>query len=158
MAEATRHDISTSRVFDAPRELVYRAFVDPDQLCLWFGPQGFSVPCESVQIDARVGGFQRFVMVKDDDLSVRSTVDATFTEVVENERLVSNQDLRGIIPGAGTTGHVRLRLRLELHDEPGGGTRLDLRQGPFTEEMAGNAAAGWESSFNDLDSLLRRSL
>src|SRR5690348_3620529 len=30
-------ELSVSRVFDAPRELVYRAFVDPDQLCLWFG-------------------------------------------------------------------------------------------------------------------------
>src|SRR5215471_8018780 len=158
MAEATRRDISTSRVFDAPRELVYRAFVDPDQLCQWYGPQGFSVPCESVQIDARVGGFQRFVMVRDDDPSVRSTVDATFTEDVENELLVSTQDLRGVIPGAGATGYVRLRFRLELHDEPGGGTRLDLRQGPFTGEMGGDAVAGWESSFSQLDSLLRRSL
>src|SRR6478752_1092914 len=50
-------EISISRVFDAPRELVYRAFVDPDQLCQWFGPAGFSVPCETVQSDARAGGF-----------------------------------------------------------------------------------------------------
>ena len=43
----TTSEISISRVFDAPRELVYRAFVDPDQLRQWFGPVGFSVPYES---------------------------------------------------------------------------------------------------------------
>ena len=50
---AVSHDgeISFSRVFGAPRELVYRAFVDPDQFCQWFGPAGFSVPCETVQSD-----------------------------------------------------------------------------------------------------------
>ena len=57
-------EISVSRVFDAPRELVYRAFVDPDQLCQWSGPAGFSVPCETVQGDVRAGGFQRFVLVE----------------------------------------------------------------------------------------------
>ena len=31
------------RVFDAPRELVYRAFTDPDQISQWFGPVGWSV-------------------------------------------------------------------------------------------------------------------
>lgn len=59
-------EISVSRVFDAPRELVYRAFVDPDQLCQWFGPAGFSVPCETVQGDVRAGGFQRFVLVSEE--------------------------------------------------------------------------------------------
>jgi len=36
--QATEHEITISRTFDAPRELVYRAFVDPDQLCEWYGP------------------------------------------------------------------------------------------------------------------------
>jgi len=55
MAKDERQEISIARLFEAPRELVYRAFVDPDQLCEWFGPAGFSVPCETVQIDARPG-------------------------------------------------------------------------------------------------------
>lgn len=148
-------EITMSRVFDAPRELVYRAFVDPDQLPQWFGPVGFSVPYESVQIDARVGGYQRLVMVSDDDPTMRSPVDATFTEVVENELLVGHQDVEGI---PGTTGTVRFRLRLEFHDEPDGKTRLELRQGPFHEPMGSDTITGWESSFTKLDSLLRKSL
>jgi uncharacterized protein YndB with AHSA1/START domain len=148
---AAKEEITFSRVFDVPPELVYRAFVDPDQLCLWFGPDGFSVPCESVQIDARPGGFQRFVMVSDEDPARRSTVDATFTEVVENELLDGHQEIEG-------TRGTRVRLRLEFRPEGHGKTRLDLRQGPFTEELGVATKTGWDSSFTRLDSLLRRSL
>ena len=155
MTKTTTHEITISRIFDAPRELVYRAFVDPDQLCQWFGPEGFSVPCETVQIDARTGGFQRFIMVSDQDPAFRNPVDATFTEVIENELLVGHQDVEGI---PGTTGRLRFRLRLEFHAEADGKTRLELRQGPYTEQMGDDAKAGWESSFTKLDLLLRRSL
>jgi uncharacterized protein YndB with AHSA1/START domain len=155
MTDTGTHEITITRVFDAPPELVYRAFVDPDQLCQWFGPVGFSVPCESVQVDARPGGFQRFVMISDDDPTFKSPIDATFSEVVENELLVGHQDVEGI---PGTTGSVRLRLRLEFREEPGGKTRLVLRQGPFTAQMGEDTTTGWESSFTKLDLLLRRSL
>jgi uncharacterized protein YndB with AHSA1/START domain len=151
VTNAAKEQITLSRVFDASPELVYRAFVDPDQLCQWFGPDGFSVPFESVQIDARPGGFQRFTLVSDADPEIRSRVDATFAEVVENELLAGHQEIQGT-PG------TRIMLRLEFHQDTNGKTRLDLRQGPFTEERGQDTEAGWESSFGRLDSLLRRSL
>ena len=52
----TSNELVITRIFDAPRELVYRAFIDPDQLAQWFGPVGWSVPRDTVDIDARVGG------------------------------------------------------------------------------------------------------
>jgi uncharacterized protein YndB with AHSA1/START domain len=155
MTKPGTHEISITRIFDAPPELVYRAFADPDQLCQWFGPEGYSVPYESVAIDARPGGYQRLVMVNDDDPTDRSEIDATLTDVVENELLAGHQDVEGI---PGTTGTMRFHLRLEFHPEPGGKTRLDLHQGPFTEEMGDQTKAGWESSFTKLDLLLRKSL
>jgi uncharacterized protein YndB with AHSA1/START domain len=145
-------DLIISRVFDAPRELVYRAFADADQLAQWFGPVGYSVPRDSVDVDARVGGHQRFVMQNDENPAERSVVDATFTEVIENELLVGYQDVEGI---PGTDGVVRMALRIELHAEPGDRTRLELRQGPYTPEFRADAAAGWESSFTKLDALLK---
>ena len=147
-------EISVSRIFDAPRELVYRAFVDPDQLCLWFGPAGFSVPCETVQSDARTGGFQRFVLVSDADPSHRTPVDVALSEVVEDELLVAHADIGGIAGG----GTARIRLRLEFLDQSNGRTRLELRQDPSRHEIYGDPEAAWESSFTRLDSLLRRSL
>jgi uncharacterized protein YndB with AHSA1/START domain len=151
----TTAELTISRIFDAPPELVYRAFVDADQLPQWFGPVGYTVPFESVQSDAEVGGHQRLVMVSDDDPTDRSTIDTTFSEVVENELLVGHQDVQGI---PGSTGTVRFRIRLEFHAEPGGKTRLELRQGPFHDGLSGDTSEGWESSFTRLDSLLRRSL
>ena len=136
-------ELVMTRIFDAPRELVYRAFTDPDQLSRWFGPIGWSVPRDSVDVDARVGGHQRLTMVSDTDPSQSSPVNATFTEVVENELLVGEEEAFG----------NRMYLRLEFHDE-GGKTRLVLHQGPFTEELENMTREGWGSSFTKLDTLL----
>jgi uncharacterized protein YndB with AHSA1/START domain len=152
---STTTELTISRIFDAPPELVYHAFADADQVGQWFGPVGYTVPFESVSSDAEVGGHQRLVMVNDEDPTDRSTIDLTFTEVVENELLAGHQDVQGI---PGSTGTERFHLRLEFHAEPGGKTRLELRQGPFREPLGDGAVEGWESSFTRLDSLLRRSL
>lgn len=142
-------ELVITRVFNAPRELVYRAFTDPDQLAQWFGPTGFSVPRETVDMDARVGGHQRFTMVNDEDPSMTSPVNATFTEVIENELLVGIEEF--VMPGIQET--TVMSARLEFHDEDGK-TRLVLRQGPYSTEMEGMAREGWGSSFTKLDALL----
>ena len=49
-------DLVITRIFDAPRPMVYRAFVDPDQLAAWFGPVGWSVPRDSVSVETKPGG------------------------------------------------------------------------------------------------------
>jgi uncharacterized protein YndB with AHSA1/START domain len=144
-------ELVMTRVFDAPRELVYRAFTDEDQLAQWFGPVGWSVPRDSVSIDARTGGAFDFRMVNDSDPSQASPVTSTFTEVIENELLVGRENVEGI---PGFDGIVEMYLRLEFHDEGEGKTRLELRQGPYSAEMEGNAREGWGSSFTKLDALL----
>jgi uncharacterized protein YndB with AHSA1/START domain len=149
----TQNQLAISRVFDAPRELVYQAFVDADQLAQWFGPVGFSVPRDTIAVDPRTGGYQRLVMVSDDDSTVRSPVDATFTEVIENRLIVGEQSVEGI---PGFEGTAKMTLRLEFHDEASGRTRLELRQGPFTEEMRAGSHEGWMSSFTKLDNVLAR--
>jgi len=145
-------ELVITRIFDAPRELVYQAFVDPDQLAAWFGPVGYTVPRESVDIDARVGGHQRFVMVSDDNPQMRSPVDAQLTEVIPNELIVGIQNWEHIDGAPGPAGR-HISLRLEFHDE-GGKTRLVLRQGPYAADMEHLARMGWDSSFTRLDELL----
>ncbi|HYK69097.1 MAG TPA: SRPBCC domain-containing protein [Streptosporangiaceae bacterium] len=149
-AEPT-YELEISRIFDAPRELVYQAFVDSDQIAQWFGPVGWVVPRDTVDVDARPGGYQRFVMVNADDPSQRSPVSATFTEVIENQLLVGEQSAEGI---PGFEGIATMTLRLEFHDEPGGKTRLELRQGPFSRSLEEGSREGWNSSFGKLDDLL----
>ena len=145
-------ELHIERVFDAPRELVWKAFTDPDQISQWFGPVGYSVPRDTVDIDLRVGGHQRLTMVPDDpSYPPGGPVNATFDEVVENELLVGHEDLEGEM--AELFGADRISLRIELHDD-NGKTRLVLRQGPYKEDFVGNAREGWNSSFTKLDALL----
>jgi uncharacterized protein YndB with AHSA1/START domain len=53
-------EIVLTRVFDAPRELVYRAWTDPEHIQRWFGPKDFT--CTTHAIDMRIGGMWRFDM------------------------------------------------------------------------------------------------
>jgi uncharacterized protein YndB with AHSA1/START domain len=142
-------DIEITRIFDSPRELVYRAFTDPDQLAQWLGPAGCSVPRASIEIDTRPGGHLRFVMTGPD---LRNPVDLVFTEVVENQLLAGQMEATGV-PGA--PGPLRVHLRVEFHDEGTGKTRLELRQGPFADgQLGADTRTGWEGSFTRLDTLL----
>ena len=93
MSEATTKELVITRVFDAPRELVFKAFTDPDQIAQWFGPVGYSVPRDTVEVDLRVGGHQRLTMVPDsDELPPGGPADGVYDEIVEPELLVSHEE------------------------------------------------------------------
>ena len=139
-----------TRVFDAPRELVYRAFVDPEQLAQWFGPVGYSVPVNTVVVEPRAGGKYHLTMVSEDGTD-SSPITSVLTEVVENELLVGAQEWDGV---DGLQGPSKVRMRIEFHDEEGARTRVVIRQGPFTKEVSEMTSDGWESSFTKLDTLL----
>lgn len=86
-AEATwslDREIVLSRVFDAPRELVYRAWTDPEHIQRWFGPKGFD--CTTHAIDMRVGSMWRFDMVATD--GTRYSNRMTFLQMKAPELLV----------------------------------------------------------------------
>ena len=85
-----------TRVFDAPRELVFRCLTEPEHLTHFWGPAGVSAPLESITVDARPGGVFETVMVNDSDGSQYPTR-AVYIEVVEPERLVWTE------PGTGVT-------------------------------------------------------
>ncbi|MGE0878775.1 MAG: SRPBCC family protein [Acidimicrobiia bacterium] len=77
-------EIVLCRVYDAPREKVYRAWTDPDAVAQWFGPDGFT--CTVLEMDVRVGGRWRFIYDGPDGTRWDNRI--TYLEVVENERLV----------------------------------------------------------------------
>src|SRR6516225_4282490 len=79
--------ITITRIFDAPRELVFRAWTDPDQVARWFGPAGFDTPRESVEIDLRVGGRFNLRMVKQGS-EMEHRLRYEILELVEPELLV----------------------------------------------------------------------
>jgi uncharacterized protein YndB with AHSA1/START domain len=74
----------TSRVIDAPRERVFRAFSDPAHLARWWGPKGFTSTFH--EFDLRPGGAWRFVMHGPDGVDYPN--ESVFVEVVPPERIV----------------------------------------------------------------------
>ncbi len=83
-AEATDRELVITRVFDAPRELVFKAWTDPKHVAEWWGPKGFTNPiCE---LDLRPGGAIRIDMRGPD--GVVYPMKGVFHEIVEPERLV----------------------------------------------------------------------
>lgn len=145
-------DLIIERVFDAPRELVWKAFTDPDQVAQWFGPVGYHVPRESVRIDLRVGGEMSLTMVPDsDEYPPAGESSGTFAEIVEPSLLVTHEDISGEM--VEVFGSERITMRLELHEE-NGKTRMVLHQGPYGDAILGDAREGWGSSFTKLDRLL----
>jgi uncharacterized protein YndB with AHSA1/START domain len=76
--------IVATRVFDAPRELVFAAWSDPAHLAQWWGPNGFTTSTSS--FDMRPGGVWRFVMHGPDDRDFQNQI--TYEEVVRPERIV----------------------------------------------------------------------
>jgi uncharacterized protein YndB with AHSA1/START domain len=81
---AIDREIVLTRVFDAPRALVYKAWTDPEHTMKWFGPKGFT--CTFHEMDVRVGGRWRFDMIAPDGKPYSNRVE--YLEVVPNERLV----------------------------------------------------------------------
>ena len=63
--DTSDREIATTRLFDAPRELVFDAFTDPKKLARWWGPNGFTIT--TYEFDARPGGVWRFTMHGPDD-------------------------------------------------------------------------------------------
>ena len=76
--------IIATRVFDAPRDLVFEAWIDPKHLAQWWGPTGFTTTTRS--IDFRSGGVWRFVMHGPDGRDYENRI--SYVEIVKPERLV----------------------------------------------------------------------
>ena len=109
--------IVSTRVFNAPRQMVYEAFADPRQVVEWWGPRGFNTTV--LEMDLRPGGKWRIVMHGPDGTNYPNEM--TFTAVVPNERI--ELDLVGGREGAEP---VHMHKTITWEDE-GNGTRLTLR-------------------------------
>ena len=83
-AEAKDREIVLTRVFDAPRELVWQAWTDPQHVVHWWGPRGFTTTIE--KMDVRPDGVWKHVMHGPDGTDYPNS--SVFKEVVKPERIV----------------------------------------------------------------------
>jgi uncharacterized protein YndB with AHSA1/START domain len=116
MPEQTLH---VTRVFDAPRQLVFSCLVDPEHLTHFWGPTGVSAPLDQISVDARPGGAFRTVMVNDADGSTYPT-SARYLEVSPPERLSWIEDHSGMTVTATFTdlGDDRTQIDIEQTNVP----------------------------------------
>lgn len=141
--------IDIHRHVAAPRGRVYEAFTDEAALATWFGPLGSWIVPDSVSIEPRAGGHRRLTMETYSG-TMSWTVDTTYTEVVENQRLVGYETVIGIPDFEGIEPFA---VSLEFFDEEGG-TRVELRAGPCPREAEAMSRDFWMQSFTKLDAFL----
>jgi len=152
-------DIIITRDFDAPVELVWKAWTEPERLMRWWGPKDFTSP--TCQIDFRVGGKYLFCMRDPDGKDYWST--GVFREIVPMKKFVytdSFADAKGnVVPpsayGMGEDHPDELVITVAFEDL-GGKTRMTTTTAGFPEsEMKGMAVLGWNQSLDKLaESLL----
>jgi uncharacterized protein YndB with AHSA1/START domain len=137
----TRREYTETRVLDAPRELVWKAWTEPEQLAQWWGPKGMSTPIETIELDLRPGGAFRLTMVSDAS-GAEFPTEMEFREVVEPDRLVFGWEAqRGI--GAG---EVTVTFR-----DLGGRTEMTTHfVGYQTDEIERASRALWQTQLDKL--------
>jgi len=142
MPQTAEYEIT--RVFDAPRELVYQAWTEPGRFARWFGPRGLTTPAERVVMDVRPGGSWRATLCGEEGFE--ATLDGTYREVAGPRRLVfTTGDPDN--PGDGPASVVTI----ELSERDGRTTMLFHQYGVNTEpEHAEQARQGWIEFFDRL--------
>jgi uncharacterized protein YndB with AHSA1/START domain len=137
-------ELTYTRVFDAPREIVFRCMLEPEHLTHFWGPAGVSTPLETIKVDARPGGVFETVMVNDSDGS-RYPTRAVYVEIAEPERIVWTE------PGSGVTTTSIFR------DLGGERTELQIRQANAPEGYRSpEARAGFSTSLDRLATYLEK--
>jgi uncharacterized protein YndB with AHSA1/START domain len=140
-------ELTITRVFEVPRQLVWQAWTDPEQLSKWWGPGGISTPLDKIRMDLRPGGEASLVMVNDAD-GTEYPNNGTYLDIVEPERLVW-QD-HGFTDGSGA-GTVTITFT-----DLGSKTELTLHAvADFSDTIRAQAEIGWGTSFDKLAELLK---
>ncbi len=112
-------DLTYTRVFDAPRELVFRCMLEPEHLTHFWGPAGTSTPLDGITVDPRPGGVFETVMINDAD-GRSYAMRAVYTEIVPPERIVWTEPGTGMITTSTFTdlGGTRTEVRIHQADVP----------------------------------------
>ena len=161
---AEKKGITIERVFDAPREMVWRAWTEPEMAKRWWGPKDFTAP--SIKIDLRVGGKYIFCMHGPEgsefDKDLYSA--GVYKEIVPMEKLVvsdyfSDSEGNKIDPtvyGMNTDMPEEMDVVVTFEEAEGGKTKLTIEYPrPESEEkfqamLKSGMEEGWNSSLDKL--------
>lgn len=159
MTQVHSRELSITRVFDAPRDLVFQAWTDGKMLAQWFGPQGFTNPV--AEVDARVGGKIHIVMRANDEIAKAmgfrdAPMRGEFKELDPPRKLafVNNAvdaDDNVILSGLTTVTFTEQgnKTKMTFHTVASGTQ-------PQVVFMLQGMEAGWTQSFGKMDAMFAR--
>jgi uncharacterized protein YndB with AHSA1/START domain len=132
-------ELTIARIFDAPREIVFKAWTKPEHLTRWFMPKGCSLPiCE---MDFRAGGVFRFVIRGEDGKDY--PFNGEYVEIVEPSRIVFKGNIHDV-PGQDVLTTVTFA-------EQEGKTKLVVHQTySFKSDATRGAPEGWSQTLDHL--------
>ena len=111
-------EVVLSRVIDAPRELVFEAWTDPQQIVQWFGPAGMAIVTHEIEI--REGGLWRFDMVTDDGVRFGNRMRFLRIDAPERIEVLHGDD-------SEIDAH-RFHMLVTFDEQTNGSTIITLRQ------------------------------
>ena len=150
-AEPGKLEILIIREFDAPRELVFKAFTDPQLYVQWIGPRGLKT--DLGRFEQRDGGSWRYIQT--DEQGNKSAFHGVNHEIKAPERIIGTFEYEGL----PESGHVILQTA-KFEELPGDRTKL-ISQSVFqsVEDRDGMLASGMEMGVNEsyerLDEVLK---
>src|SRR6266545_1112456 len=152
--KAKANELVIERVFDAPRERVWKAWTEPEQAKRWWGPKGFTAPVW--RTDFRVGGKYLYCMRSPDGKDYWGT--GVYREIVRLEKIVATDsfaDAEGKVVPATHYGFredfPRELLLTVTFEDLGGKTNMTLRHAGFPAGPDRDGAMqGWTESFEKL--------
>ena len=150
--------IVIERTFDAPVDLIWQLWTQPDHFQNWYGPKGFSVPVANM--DVRVGG-KRLLCMESQDGSTKMWLAGEYTEIVPNVRLVYTESMADehgnvVLPsayGANDEDYPAMTTVTVQLEDLGGRTKMVMRHAGVGVNEPG-AAEGWEQSIDKLTARL----
>ena len=145
-------ELVITRIFDGPREDVWKMWTEPENIKKWWGPEGFTAPY--AELDLREGGKYLYCMKGPDGKEYWSG--GVFREVVPMEKIVATDsfmDKDGNIVPASTYGlsadyPPELLMTIMFEDEPDGRTKVTIRHLGHPAMDIENARNGWSTSLD----------
>jgi len=140
------------RTFDAPVDIIWQMWTNPEHFKNWYGPKGFTVPVADMEL--RVGG-KRLICMASPDGSMKMWTTGEYTEIVPNERLVYTESpadengnvvspaAMGMPEGYPATTEVTVLL-----EDLGGRTKMVMTHAGMPADSG--AGGGWEQAFDKL--------
>lgn len=158
MSDDTTQAVEIERTFDAPVDVVWRMWTDPDAFAQWYGPTGASIPVS--KMDLRVGGSRLVCMeMATPDGTMQMWFAGEFVEIDAPHRLVYTESMAdedgrvltaaeaGMPDGHPTTTEVHVELA-----DVGGRTAMRMRHVGVPADSPG--AQGWNMALDSLEELL----